>query len=93
MGGHVEDSPSGKYTLTIFAPTDETFAGTYVVTLIDKATGNTLRSTTVELNSKERTKSLRGCPISMIWDATESTADITIDGNFLVRISTPVVSP
>jgi hypothetical protein len=93
QGGHVEDSPSGKYSLMIFAPIDETVGGTYRVTLKDKATGGTLRSATVKLNSNEKTRSLRGLPVSMSWDAPESYSDITIDGVFLIRLSVPSSTP
>ncbi|MDZ4851659.1 MAG: hypothetical protein SGI77_20420 [Pirellulaceae bacterium] len=77
----------------IFAPIDETFGGTYVVTLKDKSTGSTLRYAAVKLNSKEKTRSLRGLPVSMIWDASESYSDIIIDGEFLIRMSVPTIAP
>lgn len=93
QGGHIEDSPSAKYTLMVFAPMDETVGGTYIVTLKDKTTGNTLRSATVKLNSDEKTRSLHGLPISMSWDASESYADVTIDGDFLIRLSVPSSTP
>ena len=90
QGGHIEDSPSGKYSLMIFAPMNETVGGTYIVTLKDRSTGNTLRSATVKLNSNDETKSLRGVPVSMIWDPSESYSDIIIDGAFLIRVSVPL---
>ncbi len=93
QGGHIEDSPSGKYCLMIFAPMDDTVGGTYTVTLTDRLTGNTLRTATVKLNSNEETKSLRGLPVSMIWDPSESYADIIVDGAFLIRISVPLSGP
>ncbi len=73
----------------IFAPMDDTVAGTYVVTLTEKATGNTLRSATVKLNSREKTRSLRGLPVLMNWDPSESYTDIIIDGDFLIRVTVP----
>ena len=93
QGGHIEDSPSGKYSLMIFAPMRETVAGAYVVTLVDKSTSSTLRSATIKLNSKEKTRSLRGLPISMNWDAAESYSDIVIDGELLIRTSVPTNAP
>ena len=93
QGGHIEDSPSGKYSLMVFAPLDESVAGTYIVTLTGKATGNALRSATIKLNSKEKTKSLRGLPVSMNWDSLESYSDIIIDGEFLIRVSVPASGP
>jgi hypothetical protein len=89
QGGHIEDSPSGRYCLMIFAPMDETAGGTYDVTLKDKSTGHTLRSATITLGSNEKTRSLRGFPVSMKWDASESYSDIVIDGEVLIRISVP----
>ena len=91
-GGHVEDSPSGRYRLMIFAPMKETFRGTYAVTLKEKPTGKPVRSATVKLNSKEKTRSLRRLPVSMIWDASESYCDIIIDGSFLIRISVAAIT-
>lgn len=88
-GGHIEDSPTGKYTLMILAPLKETVAGTYIVTLRSKATGNTLRSVTIKLNPNEKTRPVRGQAVSMKWDATEAYADIMVDGDFLTRISIP----
>lgn len=93
QGGHIEDSPSGKYSLMVFAPINETTAGTYTVTLTDKPTGSTLRSATVKLNSREKTQSLRGRLVSMNWDPTESFSDIIIDGDFLIRMSVPASGP
>lgn len=93
QGGHIEDSPSGKYSLMVFAPMKETVGGTYTVTLKDKATGNTLRTATVKLNANEKTRSLRGLPVSMSWDVAESYSDITIDGVFLIRLSVPLLTP
>jgi hypothetical protein len=93
QGGHIEDSPSAKYSLMVFAPMDETVGGTYTVTLKDKTTGSTLRTATVKLNANEKTRSLRGLPISMSWDAAESYSDITIDGVFLIRLSVPSPTP
>lgn len=92
QAGHLEDSPSGRFTLMIEAPLVPTPGGAYVVTLTDKATGQLLRINSIQLDSEQKTKSIRGLPVSMVWDATESTADIIIDGEFLVRISTPVTS-
>ena len=89
-GGHIEDSPSGKYSLSIWAPMDPAVAGTYSIMLRENKTGRTLRSATVKLNSKEKTKSLRGLPVSMTWDSLETYADIGVDGDFLMRISVPV---
>ena len=77
----------------IFAPMRETVAGAYVVTLVDKSTGSTLRSATIKLNSKEKTRTLRGLPVSMTWDASESYSDIIIDGVFLIRMSVPTNTP
>lgn len=91
--GHVEDSPSGKYALMIMAPMEQTFGGSYVVTLRDKVTSQVLRTVRVTLNSKELTKSLRGLPVSMIWDASESCADVSVDGDFLLRMSVPTLRP
>jgi hypothetical protein len=93
QGGHIEDSPSAKYSLMASAPMSETVGGTYTVTLKDKTTGKTLRSATVKLNANEKTRSLRGLPISMSWDAQESYSDITIDGVFLIRLSVPSPTP
>lgn len=89
QGTHVEDSPSGRYTLMVMAPMEPTTRGTCVVTLTEKATGQLLRTNTIRLDSGQRTRSIRGLPVSMNWDATESTADVTIGGEFLVRISVP----
>lgn len=89
QGGHVEDSPTGKYALTIMAPVSPTIAGTYKILLIENATGNTIRAVEIQLNSKERTKPLRGLPVTTVWDAAESSVDIMVDGTFLVGISMP----
>jgi hypothetical protein len=88
-GGHIEDSPSGKYSLSIVAPMKPTLEGTYVITLRNKATGRAVRSATVKLNADERTKALRGVPVSMNWESSETYADINIDGDFLIRMSVP----
>ena len=93
QGGHVEDSPSGNYTLWMMAPMEPTAAGTYDITLRDKRADTTLRHVTVKLNRKEKTKSLRGLPITMNWDGTESYVDISVDGAFLIRISVPPTVP
>lgn len=93
QGGHVEDSPSGNYTLLIMAPMEPTTAGAYDITLRDKRADTTLRQVTVKLNQKEKTKSLRGLPVTMDWSGTESYVDISVDGAFLVRISVPPHGP
>jgi len=77
----------------VFAPMDETVGGTYVVKLVDKSTGSTLRSATIKLNSKEKTRSLRGLPVSMNWDTFESYSDIVIDGELLMRMYMPSNAP
>jgi hypothetical protein len=89
QGVHVEDSPSGRYTLMVMAPMNPTSRGTYVVTLTEKASGRILRTNSIRLDSGQKTKSIRGLPVSMDWNATESAADVTIDGEFLIRISVP----
>ncbi len=91
QGGNVQDSPSGKLTLTIFAPLQETVAGSYHLTLKDKATGQTLRSLTLKLGATEKTRSLRGGTVSVSWDAAESYSDVLIDGEFLLRLSLPEI--
>lgn len=91
-GGHVEDSPSGKYTLRIFAPMSETRAGSYDITLIDRMSGQTVRNVRCKLSSNEYTVPLRGGDVAMLWDSTESYAEILIDGDFVVRISTTLSS-
>ena len=68
---------------------NETVAGAYVITLSDKITGRVLRTATVKLNSNEKTRPLRGIPITMIWDSSESYSDIMLDGDFLIRVSVP----
>jgi hypothetical protein len=93
VGGHIEDSPSGRYSLMIMAPMKPTLGGTYVITLRNKATGRTLRSATVKLSSEEETKALRGLPVSMNWDSSESYVDMDIAGDFLIRMSVPASEP
>lgn len=77
----------------MMAPMEPTAAGTYDITLRDKPADKTLRRVTVKLNRKEKTKSLRGLPVTMNWDETESYVDISVDGGFLVRISVPPPVP
>ncbi|MEZ6078556.1 MAG: hypothetical protein R3C56_23655 [Pirellulaceae bacterium] len=43
----------------------------------------------IKLGSGEMTKSLRGLPVRMDWDASEKYSDIVVDGEFLVRVSVP----
>lgn len=93
QGVHVEDSPTGRYTLWMMSPMEPTVAGTYDITLRDRQAETTLRQVTVKLNRKEKTKSLRGLPVTMNWDGTESYVDISVDGTFLVRISVPPPVP
>ena len=89
QGGHFEDAPSGRYTLMVMAPMEPTSGGTYVVTLTEKATGRLLRRNTIRINSAEWTKTIRGQLVLMRWDATETTVDVTIDGELLIRIAVP----
>ncbi len=89
QGGHIEDSPSGKFSLAIFGPINERNAGTYRITIRDSATGVTLRTYFIKLGSGEMTKSLRGLPVRMDWDAAEKYADIVVEGEFLIRVSVP----
>jgi hypothetical protein len=89
QGGHIEDSPSGEYTLAIWGPMNERNAGTYRITIMVRATGETLRTYFIKLGSGEMTKSLRGLPVRMDWDASEKYSDIVVDGEFLVRVSVP----
>ncbi len=79
QGGHVEDSPSGRYTLWVMGPMEPEAGGTYVLTLSEKTTGKLLRTNAVRFNSGEMTKSIRGLPVLIQWDATETTVDVTID--------------
>lgn len=74
------------------APMKPTDRGAYVVTLTEKATGKLLRTITIRLDSGEKTKTIRGLPVSMKWDATESIVDVTIDGEFLTRIAVPAMT-
>jgi hypothetical protein len=73
----------------VMAPMQPKSGGTYVVTLTEKNSGRLLRTNTIRLDSRQKTKSIRGLQVSMGWDATESTADVTIDGEFLVRVAVP----
>lgn len=91
LGGHTEDSPSGKYNLSISAPMEKTSGGTYEIELINKATGQTLRYLNIQLGSREKTKTLRGIPITMVWNKEETLVDIIIDGEFLARVSVPEI--
>ena len=90
-GGRSETSPSGQYELSIYAPLQPTAGGTYELVLADKATGQELRTITVTLDPRERTKSVRGpTPITTTWDPAEAYADVAIDGQDLVRVVAPV---
>jgi hypothetical protein len=89
QGGHAEDSPSARFTVSLMAPLEPTDGGTYVVSLTDKATGKLLRTHAIRLNSGEKTKAIRELPVSMKWDATESHVDVAIDGAFLIRLAVP----
>lgn len=72
---------------------EPTTAGTYDITLRDRQADTTLRRVTVTLNRNEKTKSLRGLPVTMNWDGTESYVDISVDEAFLVRLSVPPPVP
>ncbi|MBD3676223.1 MAG: hypothetical protein HUJ26_22155 [Planctomycetaceae bacterium] len=89
LGGRVGDSPSGKYHLSITAPLEETTGGTYEIELINNATGQTLRSMSIQLSTEEKTISLRGQPVSFEWDEEETSVGIILDGEFLTRLSVP----
>ncbi len=73
----------------VMAPMEPTHGGTYLLTLTEKTTGKVLRETTIKLNSRETTKAIRGRPVLMKWDASETTIDVTIDGEFLIRVAVP----
>ncbi|MCA9157209.1 MAG: hypothetical protein KDA72_02710 [Planctomycetales bacterium] len=54
-----------------------------------RATGETLRTYFIKLGLGEMTKSLRGLPVRMDWDASEESLDIVVDGEFLFGVSVP----
>lgn len=93
MGGHTQDSPSGKYSLSIMAPMTPTVGGTYSMTLINNTTGKVIRTAKVTLNSAEKTQPLRDRSVLMNWDATETRVDIVIDGESLTQIVVPASQP
>jgi hypothetical protein len=66
--------------------------GAYVVTLSEKATRRLLRTNTIRLDSGEKTKSIRGLPVVINWDATETSVDVTLDGEFLIRVAVPAIA-
>jgi len=89
QGGRTENSPSGIYNVSIMAPMEETPGGTYEIDLTNKATGQTVRSVSIELASHEKTMSLRGGPIAFEWNEEKSFVDIILDGELLTRIAIP----
>lgn len=93
QGGHIDDSPSGRYTVNILSPMEPAAGGTYVVWLRDKTSSEILRTTSVKLNASESTLPLRGEQVSIQWNAAETFADISIREKFLVRISAPSLAP
>ncbi len=88
-GGHVEDSPSGKYTISITSPMEPVAGGTYTVHLLEKPENKVLRKFTLQLNSTDSTLPLRGEQVSIQWNAEETFADISVRDEFLLRVSLP----
>lgn len=87
-GGHIENSPSGRYSLSIDGPLNSSsFGGTYEIELRDTRTERVLRTYTIQLDPNERLMPLRATNVTIQWDAAETTADITVDGEFLIRVA------
>jgi hypothetical protein len=89
MGGHIQDSPDGTYSLHVWAPMSPRRGGTYNINLVQKSTGRTLRNVTVSLPASELSASVREGGASVAWDTAGNYADVSIDGTQSVRVWVP----
>ena len=89
VGGHNDVSPSGRYHLHIIAPESPRRGGAYSLELTRKVDDAPLRKIKVALPGAESTIRLRAGHAAFEWDVAETYADVSVDGNRLIRIYVP----
>ena len=89
VGGRAVDSPNRAYQLNITARMDPQPGGTYTIKLVQNATGNILRTITIQLPKTESTVSVRENGATIDWAADSSYADILISGQKSIRVWIP----
>ena len=87
IGGYSNDSPSGTYSLRIDAPLSPKHGGTYSIELVKKPTKQALRRIAITIPRSEETVTIRGGHASVVWEPAETSADIFLDHEFLIRVA------
>jgi len=93
VGGIHAESPNGNYELMVMAPLTPKSGGAYSIELRDMRTSSVVRRIVVSMPRSESTVALRGGGGTVVWDASNSFADITIDGASMVRVWVPQSPP
>ena len=92
-GGIHAESPNGIYKLMVMAPLTPKMGGAYNIELRDMRTSSVVRRIVVSMPRSESTVALRGGGGTVVWDASNAFADITIDGANMIRVWVPQSPP
>lgn len=88
-GGVNGDSPDGRFTLLAMAPLSADTGGTYLISLIDKKSGSTVRHVELTVAPWEDTVELREGGGRVHWDPQSRYADLFAAGVPIVRVWVP----
>ena len=89
VGGQIEDSRDGRWTVHISAPLGPTKGGSYNIEMRDNKKTKTIRKIHVMLNSNEETVPLRGSARVITWSPTNTYADISLSKVAEIRVFVP----
>jgi hypothetical protein len=89
IGGLSNNSPNGKYSLSIYSKLAPRYGGDYTIILEDKVLNNVIRRVNVSLSSTEKHESLRGNPNVIKWSPNSDFADININNKSFIRLFVP----
>ena len=88
-GGHVSTSPSGRYTLRLFAPLSPKYGGSYEIDLLEQPDDQLLQKVVITMPRSKKTVAVRDGGATVTWGVAETYADIFVDNCFLIRVPLP----
>lgn len=88
-GGHVSTSPTGRYTLRLFAPLSPKYGGSYEIDLLEQPDDQFLQKVVITMPRSKETAAVRDGGATVTWDVAETYADIFVDSRLLIRVPLP----
>ena len=88
-GGHVVDSPDGKFSVGVQRHSSSWRTIPYTVTLVDLGSGELLRRVSIHPVQGKPNQDLPNSSNTIAWDEQNRFADIVLEGEYVCRIYVP----